>query len=244
MSVTAMTQNEMVTEVANIIGRDSTSLSADQTTSYSDRIKQWLYWSHLTMARVYAFPELDADPISYTLGTSTNVYTFATLALGSVRQIMGITVIDGTSSIKLTQKLARTFAEDHPNVSADAHRKPYYYTIYGKRIEFDRISDSTYSIQVRVNNFPSNFASGSSASVYELKDDVIIAGAVTHAYISLQEKDDAADWAKIFVGRLQASIGHHLDPVDWEPEGRAFDYSSQRSSFGSPEANPLVFFNL
>ena len=196
------------------------------------------------MARLYAFPELDVDPIAYVLGTTTNVYTFATLGLGSVRQIMGITIIDGTSSVKLRQLLPRTFAEDYPNVIADASRKASRYTIYGKRIELDRVSDSAYTMQIRVNKFPDDFSSASSASVYEFKDDVIIAGAVTHAYISLQENEDSATWAKIFLGRLQSSIGHQLDAVDWEPEGRAFDYNSGRGTMtGNIEANPLIYFN-
>lgn len=244
MSTSAMTQTEAVTEVSNIIGRDSTSLSADQATTYSTRIKQWLYWSHLTMARAYAFPELDQDPVSYTLSTSTNLYTFTTLGLTSVRQILGLAYIDGTSSYKIPQILWRAFAEDHPYVAGQTSDKPRRYTIWGQRIEFDRVPVSANSLQIRYNKLPVDYTSAGAASVYINKDDVIIAGAVAHAYIALQENDDAATWAKIFTGRLQQAIGHQLEAGDWEPEGRAFDFNGQRASFsGASEANPLVFFN-
>ena len=243
MSVTAMTQTEMVTEVANIIGRDSTSYSADQTTLYSDRIKQWLYWSHLTIARAYAFPELDADPVTYALGTVTNIYSFTTLALSRVRSILGITLVDGTSSWKIRQKLWRTFQEDHPYIIGDTTQKSREYTIWGQRIELWPLVPSAYNISIRYNQFPDNYASGSAASAYIQKDDVIIAGAVTHAYISLQETDDAATWAKIFAGRLGSAIGHQLEPADWEPEGRAFDMNGARTFSTNVESNPLVFFN-
>lgn len=244
MSISAMTQTEALTEVANIIGRDSTSLSADQVTAYSTRIKQWLYWSHLTIARAYAFPELDQDPVTYTLSTSTNVYTFTTLGLTSVRQILGVTYIDGTSSYKIPQKLWRSFAEDHPYVAGYTTNKPREYTIWGQRVEFERIPVSANNVQIRYNKLPTDYTSASAASVYINKDDVIIAGAVAHAYIALQESDDAGTWAKIFAGRLQQAIGHQLEAGDWEPEGRAFDYAGQRPSFGATEANPLAFFNL
>jgi len=232
MSISALTQAEAVTEVANIIGREKTSLSADQSTTYEDRIKQWLYWSHLTIARMYAFPELDQDPVSYTLNTSTNIYTFANIGLSSsrVRQILGITVVDSTRSKKIPQKLWRQFQEDFPYPSAQAARKPECYTIYGKRVEFDRLPDSTYTISVRANYLPSNYSSSSAASVYENKDDLIIAGAVTHAYISLQENEDAKHWAGVFTDRFRAVIGPELDPGDWEPEGRAFDFVTQGRS--------------
>jgi hypothetical protein len=244
MSISAMTQTEAITEVANILGRDSASLSADQATTYSNRIKQWLYWSHLTMARAYAFPELDQDPVSYTLSTSTNVYTFATLGLTTVRQILGITYVDSSASYKIPQKLWRTFEEDYPYVAGQTADKPRCYAIWGQRIELNRIPSEANAIQIRYNKLPADYTSASAASVYINKDDVIIAGAVAHAYSALQENDDAATWAKIFTGRLQQAIGHQLEAGDWEPEGRAFDYTSQRPSYGSAEANPLQFFNL
>lgn len=243
MSTTAMTQTEALTEVANIIGRDSTSLSADQATLYSTRIKQWLYWSHLTIARAYAFPELDQDPITYGLSTSTNVYTLATLGLTSCRQVLGVTYIDGTASYKVPQKLWRTFEEDYPYVAGQTADKPKCYTLWGQRLEFNRLPISANNIQIRYNKLPTDYASAGAASVYINKDDVIIAGAVAHAYIALQENDDAGTWSKIFAGRLQQAIGHQLEAGDWEPEGRAFDFASQRPSFGSAEANPLIFFN-
>lgn len=243
MSATAMTQAEFVTEVANIIGRDKTSLSADQTTTYEDRIKQWLYWGHLTMARLYAFPELDATPISYTLGTSTNIYTFATLGLTRVRQILGITLLDGTSSKKLPQILWRTFQEDHPAPTELADARPSLYTIYGKRIELDRVSDDTYSLSIRINQYPENFSSSSDTSDFENKDDVIIAAAVTHAYISLQELEDAKYWAGVFADRFRAAVGPELDPGDWEPEGRGFDPSTSRAPLLDAHADPFRFFN-
>lgn len=244
MSVTAMTRAEMVSEVANIIGRDATTYSADGSTLYSTRIKQWLYWSHLTMARAYAFPELDADPIDYTLSTSTNVYTFTTLALTRIRQILGVRIIDGTNSRKLTQKLYRTFEEDYPNVAADSAQKPCEYTIYGRRIELDRLPDSAYTMRIRINQFPDDFASDSDTSDYLQKDDVIVAGAVVHAYISLQEIEDAKAWASIFAGRLQAAVSLVSEPQDWEPEGRAFGMNGRASyPIGGYEANPLVMFN-
>lgn len=243
MSISAMTQDEAVSEVANIIGRDKTSLSADQATTYENRIKQWLYWSHLTIARLYAFPELDADPVAYTLGTSTNIYTFATLGLTRVRQILGITVIDSTRSEKIPQRLWRQFQEDFPYPAAQSTRKPSVYTIYGQRVEFDRISDSTYTLQIRINQLPQNYTSGSAASSYINKDDLIIAGAVAHAYVSLQEIEDAKHWAGVFNDRFRAIIGPELDPGDWEPEGRAFDYNSQSRSIDA-HMDPFMMRNL
>lgn len=246
MSVTAMTQAEAVTEVANIIGRDKTSLSADQTTTYETRIKQWLYWSHLTIARLYAFPELDQDPFTSTMSTLTNVYTLSTLGMDNsrMRQILSVTLRNGTQSWKLKQKIFRRFEEDHPNVDADSAGQPRFYTIYGRRLEFWQRPDSAYTVRVRANYLPTDYTSSSAASVYLNKDDVIVAGAVTHAYLSLQENEDAERWSKAFAGRMQAAIGPNMDPQDWEPEGRAFDYNSGRPTMtGDFHANPLVFFN-
>lgn len=242
MSITAMTQDEAVQEVANIIGRDKTSLSADGATTYEARIKQWLYWSHLTMARLYAFPELDADPVTYTLTLDQHVYTFNSIGLTRVRQILGVSIINGTSSKKIPQILARTFNEDHPYITGDSSQMPSEYTIYGRRIELWRKPDSAYSMVVRYNQLPADYTSGSAASSYLNKDDVIIAGAVTHAYISLQELEDAKYWARVFEARFQTVVGPEIDPGDWEPEGRAFDFNSQRSSLDA-HTNPFQFSN-
>lgn len=248
MSATAMTQTEMVTEVANIIGRDQTSVSADQVTTYEDRIKQWLYWGHLTIARAYAFPELDYDPVDYALtaGAANYSYTFtavfgATIAT-RIRQVLGVVLINGTSSQRLDQLLSRRFEQDHPYVEGDATGTPEQYSIYGRRFEFWRAPVSAYSARFRVNLLPANFTSSSAASNYINKDDVIIAAAVVHAYISLQEIEDAKSWAETFMGRLKSAVGHELEPGDWEPEGRAFDFNSQRSSLDS-HADPFQFFN-
>lgn len=246
MSTTAMTQAEMVTEVANIIGRDKTSYSTDQATTYETRIKQWLYWSHLTMARLYAFPELDQDPFTSTMSTLTNIYTFATLGMDNIRmrQVLSVTLRNGTQSWKMKQKLFRTFEEDHPNVDADSAGQPRFYTLYGRRMEFWQRPDTAYTVRVRANYYPTDFASSSDASVYLNKDDTIIAGAVVHAYLSLQETEDAASWGKVFGTRMQTAVGPNMDPQDWEPEGRAFDYQSGRPTMtGDFHANPLVFFN-
>lgn len=246
MSITAMTQAEMVTEVANIIGRDKTSYSADQVTTYEDRIKQWLYWSHLTVARIYAFPELDQDPVDKVLTTNTYAYTFAGLGLSNqrVRQFLSVRLINGTSSWKMKQKLFRQFEEDHPYPDGDSARQPGFYTIYGRRLEIWPKPDSAYTMRVRLNYYPEDFASSSSTSVYLNKDDVLIAGAVAHAYLSLQENEDADRWAKTFASRLQVAVGPEMDPQDWEPEGRAFDFNSGRPTMGGDfHSNPLVFFN-
>jgi len=242
MSITAMTQNEMVAEVANIIGRDQTSLSADNATTYENRIKQWLFWSHLTIARIYAFPELDLTPLDTTLTANNHTYTFTSLGISRIRQILGVTLVDGTSSRKLRQKLWRQFEEDYPSPTDDPASWPVFYTIYGRRLELYPVPDSAYTLRVRINQYPTDFASGTSTSVYENKDDVIVAGAVVHAYISLQENTDAAAWAPTFAARLQGVIGPERDPQDWEPEGRAFDFNTQRP-VPNFHANPLVFFN-
>lgn len=242
MSVTAMTQDEAVLEVANIIGRDKTSLSADGSTTYENRIKTWLYWSHLTIARLYAFPELDADPVTYTLSTSTNIYTFATLGLNRVRQILGVNYIDGTSSYKIPQKLWRDFEERNPYPTGQSPLQPSEYTLYGKRLELDRVPLTANNIRVRYNKLPSDYTAGSAASAYLDKDDIIVAGAAVHAYISLQEVEDAKYWANVFAARFQTAVGPEIDPGDWEPEGRAFDYNSQRSSM-TAASDPFQFFN-
>lgn len=247
MSRTAMTQAEMVAEVANTIGRDRTSYSADQSTTYEDRIKQYLFWSHLTIGRLYAFPELDQPATTTGLAIDDYTYTFTQLGLTDqrVRQILSVRLINGTSSTKLTQRLFRTFEEAHPYIEGDSARPPCEYTVYGRGLELWPKPDSTYSLKIRVNYYPTDFTSSTDTSVYINKDDVIIAGAVAHAYNALQENADAAVWAKIFAGRLQAAIGPDMDPQDWEPEGRAFDYGSGRPSFGHGEyhADPLVYFN-
>lgn len=246
MSVTAMTQNEMVTEVSNIIGRQKSSLSIDDTTTYEARIKQWLYWSHLTMARLYAFSELDQDPIDKVLTTNTYAYTFANIGIDNarLRQVMSVVILDGTDSEKITQKLFRRFESDHPNPAAFDGQQPYFYTLYGRRLELYPKPDSTYTMRIRCNYLPQNFASGTSVSDFLNKDDIIIAGAVTHAYASLQENADAKEWAKVFAARLQNAVGPEMDPADWEPEGRAFDYQSGRPTLtGDFHANPLIYFN-
>lgn len=242
MSVSAMTRSEMVLEVANCIGRDKNSLSADNSTTYETRIKTWLYWSHLTIARLYAFPELDTVAANYTLSTSTNVYTFTTLVLSRVRQILSVQLIDGTASQKVDRQLWRGFAQDYPNVDEDPAGKPDIYTIFGQRVEFNKLPDDDYTLKIRYNQYPDDFSGDSDTSDYTYKDDLIVAGAVVHAYVSLQELEDAKYWAGVFAGRLQTAIGLVSEPQDWEPEGRAFDMNGHRS-IGDAHANPLVYFN-
>lgn len=230
MSRTANTQTEFVTEIANAIGRRASSLAADQTTTYEDRIKQWLYWGHLRVARNFAFRELDAGPTDTTLTASTGQYTFTQLSLTRVRQIQSVTLVNGTSSQKLTFVHPRRFREDFPNPSADSTRQPGLYTTWGRTLELYPYPDDAYTLRLHFNQYPDDFASSSSASPYEQKDDLIVASGVYEAFMNLQEYEDAAEWYKRnFVPKFQEVLKYEAEPADWEPEGRGTDMAGRPS---------------
>lgn len=242
MSRTANTQAEFAAEVANCIGRKSASLSADGSTTYLSRIYQWLYWGHLRVARNFAFKELDAGPVDFTLTEDTGNYTFATLGISNVRQIMSIKIINDTRSEKLTYLHPRNFRKRFPNPAADTKQQPVYYTTWGSLVEVYPYPDDDYVVQLHWNKYPEDFTAVSSPSAYENKDDLITAAAVMEAYIGLQQYEDAKNWmSQSYIPKFQDILRLEFQPADWEPEGRATDMNGN----GSIEwwSNPLVFGN-
>jgi len=245
MSTSALTQDEFVLEIASTLGVQKATKSVDGVTTYEDRIKQWLYWAHLSISRIFAFPELDADKVTPSTVASTNRYTFATLGLIRPRQILSFYVVDptlGAKAQKLTQQLFRRFDQDHADILNDTEAMPQEYTIYGKAVELWYIPEKVYTMNIRYNQYPLDFATGASTSPYLFKDDVIIAGTLVNAYQALMETDDSKRWADIFASRLTSAIALESEPQDWEPEGRGFGMVSN-SSNADYQANPLSFFN-
>lgn len=220
-----LTRAQIVTEVANTIGRLVTTLSTDASTTLETRIRDyWVEWAKLRIARAFSFPELDITSTALSLAAADPSYAFTEIFSGvKVKDILSFVVIDGTSSIKLTRRHQRRFDGDYPNPTSDPNGKPRIYMVFGQVIHTWQVADATYSTNVRATKYPAAFTGDSDTLPWDALDDIVVTATIYEALIRLNETELAKDWFRDLKARLKDAARPYIDsPEDWEPEGRAF----------------------
>ena len=220
-----LTRTQMVTEVANTVGRLIATKATDATTTLETRIRDyWIEWAKLRVARAFSFPELDISSTALSLTIDDGNYAFTDIfASIKIKDILHFAIIDGTSSRKLTRWNYRRFDERFPNPAGDSSGKPSIYSVFGQNVLLWQLPDTAYTTNARASKFPDAFTGDSDTLPWDNMDDVIVTATVYESLLRLGETELAKDWFRDLKDRIKEAARPFIDgPEDWEPEGRAF----------------------
>lgn len=208
----SMTRVEMETEIRGFLGGRS---------DLDSRLANILDLSQKRMVRLHNFHELEKlsyEAMSYT--ADKDVDKFMSLP-GSIRKVRTIRLISGTDSRLLTGKSRRAFDKFIPYPQEYATGKPEIYTRWKDVIEFWRIPDEAYRVELRWTKWPALLALSTDTAELENMDDILILLASSWCLLSLGKEDRATKLWQIYRRELKNAIGEDADQEDINitPEG-------------------------
>ena len=212
---------------------------ANRTDVSQTRYLRWLNLAQTRIARLNNWEELEnitTDTLSYT-GNADNdkFYTLPT----NTKEIMNVRLIDGDNSRKLNGYIYREFDKAIPYPQRYSTGRPSIYTRWQGRLEFWKIPDSAYSIELRTILWPTAFTSSSDVvSDLDEKDDAIIMLAVSWGHLSLRNNDDASKYWRVYSRMINEIIGEDRERPDIDLVGFREGGDDLRS--GTPWADPFV----
>jgi len=224
LSLSELTRLSIVTEVANIIGRDLNGLSRDGTTTLKTRLNEAFEAAQMRLARAYSWPELDTyDRTTGDTIASQKSYTFgAFFGSNRIKQILALIVEDGLNSRKLFYKTNNYVMKYYPDPDSSTTQKPIIYTTVGENVHLIPVPDVAYDMTSIVSPYPTRATGDTFKSDFRRKDDILIALTTVEAYQMLEEFDAMREWERISVRKIVEAVRPILSPDDFEPEGRAF----------------------
>lgn len=236
-----LTRDQLVTEICDVVGKSTSALSVSGATLQTRVQSYYLNWAQRRIAKSYAFYELQAKNTSAATVASVKTYPLETgtnnLGLTSVMDIRSIILVDGTNterSRRLKFWHYRRLDDRFPRPENYPVDIPSIYTREGDNLEFFRIPDAAYTLNIRYNKWPTAFSTSSQVSDFSNKDELIVTAGVLETYLALEEYADAAIWLQRFIGQLKDAIADDED-VDWEPQADFF-----RTDRMPPNASPWL----
>jgi hypothetical protein len=159
------------------------------------------------------------------------------LGLTRPKDIESIRLIDSANSKTLRRWGRRKFDRRFPYPENYSEGRPSIYIVHGRNVEFFRIPDAAYTLHIRYPQWPEEMSTGSSTSVYEYKDQLIITSGILEGYLHFEEYKDVEVWAARFLGQMAEAIKAEGD-MDWEPEAEEFSYGRGGHLSGEPWLDP------
>jgi hypothetical protein len=240
----AKTAAQMITIVADALGKSESAASISGAT-LSTRCIDFLNWGQQRMARFYSFHELNTYTESAATVTSVSRYPLVTgtnnLGLTRPKDIQSIRLIDSQNSRILVRKSPRWFDQKLPLITNYADGRPHIYIRWGNDVELFRRPDAAYTLYIRYPQWATDLTSGSTATDFERKDEVLIAAAILEGYLHLEEYESAKIWSARFIGLLTDAVRGEGD-VDWEPQAQAMAgaYGQGGYTSGEPWIDPYA----
>ncbi len=188
----ALTLADFRTEGRANLG-NRTELASDDT-----RVNRFLNKAQERIVRRTRFRELNINE-SITLSFTGTLATDKIFAYSSFsgetnpRTFYSLRVIDGASSEKLTYVPHRAWDKTFPYPESLATGRPSRYTRYASQLEFWRIPNAAYTVEVRMATWPTDLTTTSQVSDLLNKDDLIIWMATHVGFLSLGNRKSAAN---------------------------------------------------
>lgn len=216
----AMTGAEIITEVADVVGKALTA-SSRSGAQLQTRILRYVNWTQQRIARHFSFDELKTIQESAATVTDVKRYPLETgtnnLGLTKVKDIESLKIMDSENSRKLDLWSYRRFDKAFPRPENFASDRPWLYIRYQREVELFKVPNAVYTLEIRHSKWATDMANDANVSEFLEKDDLIVIGAIMEAYMALEEYADAKIYFQRFIGVLGNSVKVE-GLVDWEPE--------------------------
>ena len=218
----AMDREDMRDEVRENIKRTTTGFS-------NTRIDRHLDWAQNYLSNLHTYEEMRVKDTSKVTTASDNSVAWPT----RMKDLYSMTIQDGARSTKLTYVYAREFDTKIPRPETYSIGLPSWYVDYGSTFELFRIPDAEYTLNIRISQYPIDFADDNAVSTLLRKDALLVAMATVFGFWSLREIEDASYWGGELVPALyEASLTGDHSGEDWVPIARGFSSGAQPSVTG------------
>lgn len=181
---------------------------ADRTDIDSARLITWLNLAQTRIARLRPWQELEDLDTSVSTAASTKFVTLPT----NTRTIYDVRLIDGANSRRISIRTHVEFDKAVPYPERYATGRPELATRWAEKLEFWRVPDAIYPLEIRRLKWPTTFTSGSDvASDLDQKDDALIMLAVTWGYTSFRQLEDAGRCWAIYRAMINEAAGEEVE---------------------------------
>lgn len=201
---------QMRTEVRDNVRRRVTVLS-DLT------IDKWINRTVRRIANVHNYNEMESLA---TPTTTADVKRYSHPV--ELKDIFGLTLQDGSSSLPLSFIFARYFDELFPRPETTSTRRPFLLVDYGKQYELYPIPDASYTINFRYWKYPTKLIADGDTSELLDKDLVIVAGATAYGFQSIREMVDSERWEAMFSKYKKEEEKANKKGKSWKMVARGF----------------------
>lgn len=220
---------------------------ANTDSSVEAQIKNWINWAVRRMVRLYDWSDL----VSLNTTSYDTVVSAQTVSLAStVKKIYDVRYVDTADDAKCRQLVYRPAwfqNKIRPYPAGDATNTPKYYWVVGSTLYLNPIPDAAKDLYILLHSWSTDMSADANSPSLTNVDDVIVAGAVYRAYMSLPQLDAAEmapQWKREFDElALEANL---IDRKKggWRAVARKYDAYVRYGEFedGSldPTADPLI----
>ena len=195
--------------------QDEIRYNLGNRTDLDTRLQRFLNLAQIRVARLHDFDELKALMTNTTnyVDDSTDKFLVVPTRL---RKVFSLRLIDGSNSRKLDMVTPRMWDRVIPKPDYYSRGRPSKFVRWGDNLEFWRVPDAEYDLELRCTLWPTPFSTGSQTSDLDQKDDALIALGTSLAFTSLRRMDKANEHWAIFRSIMKESTGEDVIDPDLE----------------------------
>ena len=241
--MSAKTGNELITAVEQFIGGRTTGTIGG--VAIPDVVLDSLNRGLWKFSRRYDIATLQREA---TIAVVSTAYVYAVPVLDKdsntirIKNILSCTMLRSgeTTGVTIQRLTHQKRTQLFPHVTTDNQSRPSYYTVFGTNLELYPYPDDAYTLRLFVNIWPNDLAaSGTSHSLGEEWDDILVEFAVADVYAKMQQMEDAAYWQAVYRDSLKQLRASLIDSPDFIMDMRHVDDLGTIPT-GDPQNDPFT----
>lgn len=160
-------------------------------TDLDARLGRFLNLAQQRLARLHDWDEMEtASVVSL---SNTGALTDGDITLPTLRELHSIRIEDGSRSRKLVQRSPRWFDKMLPMPNYHSRDIPSIYMIWKDVVSAFPLPEKSYpTVRLRWTKWPTDLSAGGTPSEFNQKDELLIELAISYAYRSLGNPEEAA----------------------------------------------------
>jgi hypothetical protein len=195
-------------------------------TDLDTRLTRFLNLSQQRLARLHDFDEMETSSVVSL--TYTGADTDGDISLPTLREVYSVRVIDDSRSRKLVQKSPRWWDKMIPMPNYPSRDIPQLYMIWSSTVYVFPLPEKDYAtVKLRWTKWPTALSAAGTASEFLQKDELLIELAISYAYRSLGNPEEAAKHEAVAKRLFLESDTIDRERPDLEQVGDAREGSAQ-----------------
>lgn len=198
--------------------KDEMRHSLGNRTDLDARLTRILNLAQMRIARKHRWEELENLYTNTTAFTSTPASDKYLAMPSNLRDVYSIRLLDGANSRKLVRVPNRSWDKRIPIPEYFSTGRPALYTLRRNIMEFWKVPDAVYDLEVFAITWPTPFSDASPSALSDLdqKDDMLICLGLSWTFMTLREPEDAKKWWVIYANMMNDSVDEEIEKPDLE----------------------------